>query len=68
MNKLKLGLIGCGKMMAQHVNGVKKSENVEIVAVCDIIEENARVVAEELGNNAKIFTDYRDLVSEVDAV
>ena len=58
MKKLKLGLVGCGKMMATHVQGVQKVENVEIVAVCDIIEENAKEVALALGNNPKIFLNH----------
>ena len=46
MQKLKFGLIGCGKMMANHVKGIKYVENAEIVAVCDTIEENAQIVSD----------------------
>ena len=49
MEKLKLGLVGCGAMMGTHVKGVLQVENVEIVAVCDIVEENAKEVADALG-------------------
>ena len=48
MNFLRLGLIGCGKMMGAHVRGVQHVENVEIVSVCDIIRENAERVSAEL--------------------
>ena len=68
MKKLKLGLVGCGRMMGTHVKGVKYVDNVEIVAVCDIIEQNAKDVAEELGNSPAVFTDYRKMVDMVDAV
>ena len=68
MKKLKLGLIGCGRMMGQHVKGVKYVDNVEIVAVCDIIPQNAEDVAEALGNNPKIYTNFREMVDDVDAV
>lgn len=68
MEKIRLGLIGCGKMMGTHVQGVQKVENVEIVAVCDIIEENAKEVADALGNNPKIFLNYKEMVDMVDAV
>ena len=68
MDFLRLGLIGCGKMMGNHVSGVKLVDNVDIVAVCDNVIENAEAVANELGNNPKIFTDYKDMVDEVDAV
>lgn len=68
MDTIRLGLIGCGKMMGTHVKGVKYVDNVEIVAVCDIIEEKARKVAEELGNDPAVFTDFRQMADSVDAV
>ncbi len=68
MDFLRLGLIGCGKMMGSHVVGVKYVDNVDIVAVCDIVKENAEEVAKELGNNPKVYTNYRDMVDDVDAV
>ena len=68
MNFLKIGLIGCGKMMGSHVQGVQNVENVEISAVCDIIPENAQAVSERLPNHPKIYTNYKDMVDDVDAV
>ena len=46
MKKLKLGIIGCGKMMGTHVKGVKYIDNVDIVSDCDILPNNARETAE----------------------
>lgn len=66
--KLKLGLIGCGKMMTIHIQGVKELDNVEIVAVCDSVLENAEAVCNALDGKPKIFTDYRDMVEYVEAV
>lgn len=68
MKKLRLGLVGCGKMMGRHVEGVHLVNNVEIVSLCDVIRENAEDVAKVLGNNPSIHTDWRDMVDEVDAV
>ena len=67
MEKLKIGLVGCGLMMSSHVSGADQIKNAKIVAVCDIIRERAEKVAEVL-DNPKIFTDWRDMVDEVDAV
>ena len=67
MEKLKIGLIGCGNMMATHASAVNMVEDVEIVAVCDIIPEHAKAVADVL-NNPYITTNYEDLVDKVDAV
>ena len=68
MKKLKLGLVGCGSMMGSHVQGVLLLDNVEIVAVCDVIPEKAQKVSEELGGSPKVFTDYQKMVDMVDAV
>ncbi len=68
MKFLRLGLIGCGSMMGSHVEGVKFVDNVDIVAVCDNVYEKAEEVAKALGNNAKIYTNYKDMVDDVDAV
>ncbi len=68
MEKFKLGLVGCGSMMANHVKGVNDMDNVEIVAVCDLVEESAKVVSDALSNHPKVYSDYRDMVDEVDGV
>ena len=68
MEKFKLGLIGCGGMMGNHVKGVNELPDVEIVAICDIVPENAQKVYDALGNSPKIVSDYRDLVDDVDGV
>lgn len=68
MEKLKLGLIGCGNMMSAHASVVNKVDTVEIVAVCDIIPERAEEVAKALGNNPYITVDYTTMVDQVDAV
>ncbi len=68
MKKVRLGLVGCGAMMKTHVKGVNELDNTEMVAVCDSVRERAEVVAESLGNNPEVFTDWREMVDSVDAV
>ena len=68
MDFLRLGLIGCGNMMGTHVAGVRHVGNVDIVAVCDNVYEKAEAVAKELNNGAKVYTNYKDMVDDVDAV
>ncbi len=67
MKKLKMGLIGCGNMMGQHLRGVDQVDGVEFVAVCDVIRENAEKTAAVLGNPF-ITADWRELADKVDAV
>ncbi len=67
MEPLRVGLIGCGKMMRTHVSGVNLVKDVKIVAVCDIIRERAEAVAEVL-DHPYIATDFGELTDMVDAV
>ena len=46
MEKLKIGLIGCGGMMSHHVSGLLTFDDVEIVAVADVRKERAAAMKE----------------------
>jgi len=69
MRKLKVGVIGCGSIARhRHLVEYHAHEEVEIVAVCDVIQERALEMAEKFG--AAAYTDYQELLQngEVDAV
>lgn len=67
MGKIRLGVVGCGGMMKNHVAGIQVLDNVEITAVCDIDIEKAKDVAAVL-NSPFVTTDYTTMVEHVDAV
>ncbi len=60
--KLKIALIGAGGIARNaHAPAYEKMDNVEIIGVCDIIEERAEQMAKRLG--AEFFcTDYKDIL------
>ncbi|GAE91921.1 myo-inositol 2-dehydrogenase [Gracilibacillus boraciitolerans JCM 21714] len=63
MSKLKVAVIGCGSIaIHRHLPEFNANEHVEIVAVCDINEERARVTGSKY--NAKAFTDYKQAITE----
>ncbi|MCP3031522.1 Gfo/Idh/MocA family oxidoreductase [Halobacillus sp. A1] len=69
MSNLRVAIIGCGSIAQnRHLLEYEENKHVDIVAVCDIVEERAMVTAEAFG--AKSYTDYEELFSkeEVDAV
>lgn len=67
MKKLKIALIGAGGIAtSSHAPAYEKMENVEIAAVCDIIEERAVKMAERLGAPMHC-TDYKK-VFEIDGL
>ena len=69
MSKLKIGVIGCGSIAKhRHLPEYANNEHVEIVAVCDIVEDRVNAFAEKY--NAKAYTSYEELIAnaEIDAV
>lgn len=69
MEKLKIGVIGCGSIARRrHLIEYAANENVEIVAVCDLISERAEEMAVQY--NAQAFVDYKELLAmgNLDAV
>ncbi|CDQ18868.1 Predicted dehydrogenase [Halobacillus karajensis] len=69
MTTLKIAVIGCGSIAQnRHLPEYKANKNIEIQAVCDIVEERARKVGHVYG--AAVYTDYEELLrkEEVDAV
>lgn len=69
MGKLKIGVIGCGSIAQfRHLSEYSTNENVEIVAVCDIVEDRVNETAERY--NAKAYINYEDLLADetIDAV
>lgn len=67
MDKLKIGVIGCGGIAKlKHFPALKKlNKRAEIVACCDIIEERAIEAASTYGiAGAKTYVDYRKLLED----
>ncbi len=67
--KHKIGIVGCGGIAHQKhfpaLNNVK--DRVEVIALCDIIPERAEKAVHEVGEpDAKVYTDYHDLISNPD--
>jgi UDP-N-acetylglucosamine 3-dehydrogenase len=69
MNKLKIAVVGCGSIARnRHLPEYADQKNVEIVAVCDVIEDRAEETAVKY--RATSYKDYKQLLSnqDIDAV
>ncbi|WP_299092852.1 Gfo/Idh/MocA family oxidoreductase [uncultured Metabacillus sp.] len=68
MSKVKVGFVGVGGIAGVHLENVSKNSNAEIVAVCDIAEENAK--KKGLQYNATPYTDLDEMLEKevMDAV
>ena len=67
MDKLKVGVIGCGGIATlKHFPAMAKAKDrIEAVAFCDIIEDRAAAAAGTFGDvGAKVYVDYRRLLDD----
>ncbi len=66
MKPLRVGVVGVGYLGKFHAEKYARIEGVKLAGVVDIIPDRAESVAKRLGTEA--FSDYRDLIGQVDAV
>ncbi len=69
MSRLKIGVIGCGTIARlRHLPEYAANKDVEITAVCDIVENRVKEIAEMY--SAKAYTNYEELLSDksIDAI
>lgn len=66
MNKIRCAVIGVGYLGRFHAQKYQQIPNAELVAVCDLNQEQSQAVGLEL--NVPAYTNYRDLLGQVDAV
>ncbi|MFJ7933297.1 Gfo/Idh/MocA family protein [Sporosarcina sp. NPDC096371] len=69
MKKLRVGVIGAGSLSESHLGAYQQNPNVELVAICDLIEERAKAKAETY-NIGHVYTDYHEMLKnpELDAI
>ena len=68
--KIKIGLIGAGGIAEfSHLPGITALENVELTAICDVVEERARKAAVKY-NAKESYTNYEEMLKKanIDAV
>ena len=69
MEKLRVGIIGCGRISDLHYPGYKNNAYARIYAVCDANKETAETRKKQW-KAEKCYTDFRELLHDpdVDAV
>ncbi|MCZ6680643.1 MAG: Gfo/Idh/MocA family oxidoreductase [Candidatus Poribacteria bacterium] len=74
MDKIRLGLVGCGGMGTRHLYGLRELaqtpfNKVELCALCDIRRENAELAAVEaeklLGIRPEVFTELEEMTRKI---
>jgi len=64
--KLKVGIVGCGGIAnGKHLPSLRKLEQIELVAFCDIVLDRAEKAAKEYGDDQSLVVeDYRELLKD----
>lgn len=61
---LRIALVGCGRISANHFEAIARVDGLELSAVCDVVETRAREAGEKLG--VPWFTNYEKMLAEAD--
>ncbi len=66
MDRLKIGIIGCGGIAnGKHLPSLKAIDRADITAFCDLIPERAEKAAAEYGvPGARVYADYHELLKD----
>jgi len=60
---IRVALVGCGRISQTHFGAIREVDGVELVAVCDLIEQRARDAGEQ--NGVPWFTSYPQMLTDV---
>ncbi len=63
--RIRTAHIGIGGMGAADLNAISSHKLVEVTALCDV-DSNSLAAAKKLHPNAKVFSDYRKLLNEME--
>lgn len=61
--RLRVAVIGCGRIAQDHLQAYQRLEQAEIVAVADVVEHQAASIAEQF--SCEGFADYRRMLEKV---
>lgn len=62
IKKLRVGIIGCGRISVRHIGSAMLLPQAELVAVCDVQREKAEAAA--TGSGARAYTDYKEMIEK----
>lgn len=63
-NKIRFAIIGCGRIAPKHAESIAALSEADLVAVCDILPEQAQAFADKYG--AEPYTDYKEMLKRTD--
>ena len=65
--KVKYAIIGCGSFGGMHIEALLQTKDIEITGLCDVHMDFVKEKNEKYSLGAKCYTDYNEMLSEVEA-
>ena len=62
-SSVRLALVGCGRISQTHFDAIRTVNGIDLVAVCDTVEQRARDAGEK--NQVPWFTSYQKMLADV---
>lgn len=59
---VSFAIIGCGRILKKHIEAIREIKKAELVAVCDIVPEKAKIAGIEAG--VPWYTSYDDMLTK----
>lgn len=63
MTDLKIALVGCGRISGHHAQSIRQVDGIELVAVCDLVDDRAAEYAS--AHDVPAFKSYHDMCAQV---
>jgi UDP-N-acetyl-2-amino-2-deoxyglucuronate dehydrogenase len=60
---IRIALVGCGRISQTHFDAIRDVDDLELVAVCDVLEQRAREAGAQ--NDVPWFTSYSKMLADV---
>jgi UDP-N-acetyl-2-amino-2-deoxyglucuronate dehydrogenase len=60
---IRVALVGCGRISQTHFDAIREVDGVDLVAVCDVIEQRAQEAGDQ--NGVPWFTSYAKMLGDV---
>lgn len=65
--KVKYAIIGCGSFGGMHIEALLQTKDIEITGLCDVHMDFVKEKNEKYSLGAKCYTDYNEMLCEVEA-
>ena len=63
LQNIRYGIIGCGSMGREHIENIRAMPATQVTAIADTHADSRDKAQELLGQDARVFTHYRELLS-----